>query len=176
MPGKVKDWITVNGVHVPIYDGETKDDAAKRSIKMQQDNIKKNQKEKEKQIKDNEKEKPSNKTLNAAQKEILRQTNDYNKETYDDFKRELRDLYDDNAYNDPYFDRDEYEDELTKAFKKIQDEISNLYKQAERKDYIGWSEDANRADLIAAKRLEQLKEEYEKELQKQQRSGRYRTH
>ena len=53
---EVKDWITINGVHVPIYEGETKDDAAKRAITKQKENIKKNEDLKEKQIAKNKEE------------------------------------------------------------------------------------------------------------------------
>ncbi len=47
---EIKQWITINGVHVPIYEGETKADAAKRAIFKQKENIKKNESDKEKDI------------------------------------------------------------------------------------------------------------------------------
>ena len=42
---KVVGWITVNGVHVPLKDGESKDDAVKRSLE-----VRKEEEAKEKQI------------------------------------------------------------------------------------------------------------------------------
>lgn len=47
-------WITMNGRHVPLYEGESKADAisraTKESVKKQQENIKKNEDQKEKDI------------------------------------------------------------------------------------------------------------------------------
>lgn len=57
MTKEIKQWITVNGQHIPIYDGESKEDAIKRSISKSQDNIEKNEKQKEKDIKRNQIEK-----------------------------------------------------------------------------------------------------------------------
>ena len=54
---EVSSWITINGQHVPIFKGETKEDAAKRAIKRSQENIKKDGSEKDKQIKKNKAEK-----------------------------------------------------------------------------------------------------------------------
>lgn len=47
---KVKAWITVNGVHVPIFEGESKEDAVKRSISKAKENAKANEDQKEKDI------------------------------------------------------------------------------------------------------------------------------
>lgn len=50
---KIKQWITINGVHVPIYEGESKEDAAKRAISKAQENRKKDDDQKEKDIQKN---------------------------------------------------------------------------------------------------------------------------
>lgn len=54
---KVKQWITINGVHVPIYEGESKQDAVKRAIGKAQDNAKANEDQKAKDIAKNKAEK-----------------------------------------------------------------------------------------------------------------------
>lgn len=50
-------WITVNGVHVPIFEGESKSDAVKRAIDKAKSNAKANEDQKAKDIAKNEAEK-----------------------------------------------------------------------------------------------------------------------
>lgn len=57
-----KQWITVNGVHVPIFDGESKEDAVKRMISKVAD---KNADDKKKQIQKNKEQADS---LNKAER------------------------------------------------------------------------------------------------------------
>lgn len=40
--GEVKGWFTINGVHIPILEGESKTEAAKRFINRNKSNNKKN--------------------------------------------------------------------------------------------------------------------------------------
>ena len=47
---QVKDWITVNHQHIPIYEGESKQDAINRSAVLQ------NEKKKESEIQQNQKD------------------------------------------------------------------------------------------------------------------------
>ena len=66
---KVKQWITVNGVHVPIFEGESKSDAVKRAIDKAKSNANANEDQKAKDIAKNEKQKAE---LNGkAEKEVL---------------------------------------------------------------------------------------------------------
>ena len=54
---KVKQWITVNGVHVPIFEGESKADGVKRAIEKAKSNAKANEDQKAKDIAKNQAEK-----------------------------------------------------------------------------------------------------------------------
>lgn len=65
---KVKQWITINGVHVPIYEGESKDDAVKRAINRGSENAKNNEDLKEKQIAKNKAQKDELNGKKAASK------------------------------------------------------------------------------------------------------------
>lgn len=71
MPKEIKQWITVNGQHIPIYEGESKEDAVNRAIKN------KDEDDKEKQIAKNKKQAD---TLNKDKKE---DSNDSTKEEQD---------------------------------------------------------------------------------------------
>lgn len=73
-----KEWITVNGIHIPIYEGETKAQAINRHI------IEKNEETKEKQIEANKKQadelsakkkKPDEKDTKQKQLEIIQKYN-----------------------------------------------------------------------------------------------------
>lgn len=86
---KVKAWITINGVHVPIYEGESKEDAVKRSISKAKENVKANEDQKEKDIarnkaerdKLNEKSKYEQAGLNESEvKEYLKNNPDARRE------------------------------------------------------------------------------------------------
>lgn len=65
---KIKQWITINGVHVPIYEGESKEDAVKRSISKAKENVKANEDQKAKDIAKNkvEKDKLNGKAVDEA--------------------------------------------------------------------------------------------------------------
>ena len=125
---------------------------------------------------DEAKEISKNKTeLTAAQKESLRQTKDYNEETYDNLIRKYNNLYDDRAYDDPYFDRDEYEDDMAKVFNEMQKEINRMRALADKKTYIGWSQEDSNQNLRDAAKLERKLRDLKLEYEKQRRNGRYRT-
>lgn len=55
MAKEVKQWITVNGQHVPIFEGQSKQDAIDKALKHQK-NVDKDEDKKEKQISQNKKE------------------------------------------------------------------------------------------------------------------------
>ena len=55
MAKEVKQWITVNGQHVPIFEGQSKQDAIDKALKHQK-NVDKDEDKKEKQIQANKKE------------------------------------------------------------------------------------------------------------------------
>lgn len=57
MARQIKQWITVNGVHVPIFEGESKADGVKRAIEKAKSNAKANENQKEKDIAKNKAEK-----------------------------------------------------------------------------------------------------------------------
>lgn len=77
---KVKQWITVNGVHVPIFEGESKADAIKRSIEKQKSNVKANEDQKAKDIARNKAEKDTlNKKDTTKPKQSEVQTSDDSK-------------------------------------------------------------------------------------------------
>lgn len=56
MKKEVKQWITVNGQHIPIMEGESKKDAIQKAIKNNETKIKKQEDNKEKTIDKNKKE------------------------------------------------------------------------------------------------------------------------
>lgn len=58
------DWITINGVHIPIYEGESKNDAFNRAIK---EKLKADEEKKSKEIQRNKEEADK---LNNAKKEV----------------------------------------------------------------------------------------------------------
>lgn len=89
---EVKQWITVNGKHIPIFEGESKEDAVKRATnkKVAEEGVKvaksfrdkysnqisKDNDEKEKQIKQNEKERKSKEDI-ARDKETFRKAREH---------------------------------------------------------------------------------------------------
>lgn len=85
MPKEVKQWITVNGQHIPIYEGESKDDAVKRAIGKSQINIKKNDDQKTKDIKRNETEKE---IVNKQHEEKPAKLDLKDSTDYDEFKKQ----------------------------------------------------------------------------------------
>lgn len=142
---KIKQWITVNGVHVPIYEGESKADGVKRAIEKAKSNAKTNEDQKAKDIAKNKAQKDElngksdTKTLGEVQ------TNDDHKWVVDklDGDRISAQLYE--KVNgkwtklggpEKWADRKEFEDEYGKIKetksdnKPTADDIKKAYKDA----------------------------------------------
>ena len=97
MVKEVKQWITINGVHVPIYEGEGKDAAVKRAIAKQKEAVNKNEDQKAKDIKKNQDEKDK---LNADKKptaekgsgpevDKVKEGNNLSSKKFDEVKKDL---------------------------------------------------------------------------------------
>lgn len=92
-------WFTMNGRHVPLYEGESKADAiaraTKESVKKQQENIKKNEDQKEKDLTKNKKdkntaEKKTNKyNVDPETGEVIRNEKSIKDMTTDEFVKDL---------------------------------------------------------------------------------------
>lgn len=110
--------------------------------------------------------------LSPAQAEEVSRARDYNREVIEDFSDIFAGTYDDRAYTDPYFDIDEYEENMNNLIRDARQVVANMREEASNKNYRYWSADLERQETLDAARLEEIINDYERDYRRQRLNSR----
>ena len=116
----------------------------------------------------------ANNQLTRSQAESLREARDYNQETIERFERQFRDTYDDRAYQDPFFDNGEYEDQMDRILKEADTEVEQMRSERDKKAASYWSTDYSNEESVSAARLQNIIDNYRRDYERQKLNAKYR--